>query len=260
MPDARDAVPLQSVDRALQLVLLLREGRTLSVQQAADVLGTAPSTAHRLLSALTQRGFAVQDRERRYGAGPVFVPEAAPIDGGTLRRLAYPVLQVLHERLGETVQVMVLRGHNILFVDGIENVRRSLRVGMRIDDEMPAYCSAGGKAILAEMANLEIEQLYRGGLTPWPTARFTSVKALERHLATVRRVGYGTSVEETERGVHGIGVSVHAPPLGTVAALTTAVPSVRFHRQAVPEYVEALGEAKASLEKALASEIDDGMP
>jgi DNA-binding IclR family transcriptional regulator len=252
MTDAREVAPLQSVDRALQLALLLREGRALSVQQAADVLGTAASTAHRLLSALTQRGFADQDRERRYVAGPVFVPQAAQLDIGALRRMAYPVLQALHERVGETVQVMVLKGSNILFVDGIENMERSLRVGMRLGDEMPAYCSAGGKAILAEMGNADVEHLYPGGLTPWPTARFTSVKALERHLGTVRRVGYGTSVEETERGVHGLGVSVHAPERGTVAAITTAVPSVRFRRQDVPGYVEALLEAKSSLEGALA--------
>lgn len=222
------------------------------MQEASDVLGTAPSTAHRLLSALAQRGFAVQDRERRYAAGPVFVPQPTPVNAGHLRRLAYPVLEELHELLGETVQVMVLKGANILFVDGIEAVERSLRVGMRIGDEMPAYCSAGGKALLADMSNVEVEHLYRGGLTPWPTARFETVGALKRHLATVRRLGYGTSVEETEQGVCGVGVSVHAPAGGAVAAVTTAVPSVRFRRQQVPRYFEGLVAARTALERVLA--------
>ena len=255
MDEARDAAPLQSVDRALQLTLLLRGGRQLSVQEAAGVLGTAPSTAHRLLNALTRRGFAAQDRERRYVAGPVFVPEVMQLNAGLLRRLAYPVLQNLHERLGETVQVMVLKRANILFVDGIEDVGRSLRVGMRIGDEMPAYCSAGGKALLAEMGNADVERLYRGGLTPWPTARFTTVSALKRHLTTVRRLGYGSSVEETERGVHGLGVSVRTPSGRTVAALTTAVPSVRFRRQDVHGYVESLTTARADLEESVAAQV-----
>ena len=257
MPEMADGAPLQSVDRALQLTLLLREGRQLSVQEAAEVLGTAPSTAHRLLSALARRGFAAQDRDRRYVAGPVFVPQSAQVNTGVLRRLAYPVLQDLHERVGETVQVMVLKGPSILFIDGIENIGRSLRVGMRMGDEMPAYCSAGGKALLAEMTNQDVEHLYRGGLTPWPTARFTSLNALKRHLATVRRLGYGTNVEETERGVHGLGVSVHAPTGSRVAALTTALPSVRFRRQDVPRYVEALALAREALEKALGEEMPD---
>ena len=257
MPQTVDAAPLQSVDRALQLTLLLRGGRQLSVQEAADLLGTAPSTAHRLLNALTRRGFAAQDRQRRYVAGPVFVPQGAQLNTGLLRRLAYPVLQSLHERLGETVQVMVLKGKNILFVDGIEDVGRSLRVGMRIGDEMPAYCSAGGKALLAGMSNPDVERLYRGGLTPWPTARFTTVKALERHLTTVRRLGYGTSVEETEQGVHGLGVRVGTPAGTTVAAVTTAVPSVRFRRQDVVGYVEGLTAARDQLEEAVAAEVHE---
>jgi len=255
MPDSHDQAPLQSVDRALHLTLLLREGRTLSVRDAADVLGTAPATAHRLLSALVHRGFAVQDRERRYGAGPVFVPQATRVDTGLLRRLAHPVLQGLHERVGETVQLMVLTGPNILFIDGIEAVGRSLRIGMRIGDEMPAYCSAGGKALLAEMSNPDVEHLYRSGLTPWPTARFSTVNALKRSLATVRRLGYRTNCEETERGVHGLGVCVHAPSGDRVAALTTALPSVRFRRQDVPGYVENLMAAKSHFEKLLADEV-----
>lgn len=254
MENNREAAPLQSVDRALHLALLLRGGRRFSVQEAAGELGTAPSSAHRLLSALVHRGFAVQDRERRYVAGPVFVAQSSQVGVGLLRRLAYPVLQELHERLGETVQVMVLSGNSILFVDGIEDVERGLRVGMRLGDKMPAYCSAGGKAILAELSNPEVEQLYRGGLTPWPYARFSTLNALKRHLATVRRTGYGTSVEETERGVHGVGVSVHAPSGRVVAALTTAVPSVRFRRQDVPDFVEGLATARSSLEESIAAE------
>lgn len=251
----RGTAPLQSVDRALQLALLLREGRQLSVKEAAEVLGTAPPTAHRLLTALAHRGFAGQDRDRRYVAGPVFAPRSAPVSTGLLRRLAYPVLEELHDRLAETVQLMVLSGNNILFVDGIEAVERSLRIGMRIGDEMPAYCSAGGKAMLAEMGNSDVERLYPGGLTPWPTARFTTLNALKRHLATVRRLGYGTNVEETERGVRGLGVSVRTPSGGLVAALTTAVPSVRLRRQDAPAYVAGLAAAKVRLQEALAAEL-----
>ena len=54
--------------------------------------------------------------------------------------------------------------------------------------------------------------------------------------------------------MHGLGVSVHTPSGTAVAALTTAVPSVRFRRQDVPGYVEGLSEARASLEEWLAAE------
>jgi DNA-binding IclR family transcriptional regulator len=78
---------------------------------------------------------------------------------------------------------------------------------------------------------------------------------VQPRLTTVRRVGYGTSLEETERGVHGLGVSLHAPSGRVIAALTTAVPSVRFRRQDAPAYVEGLRAGKAALEDALAQEL-----
>ena len=68
----------------------------------------------------------------------------------------------------------------------------------------------------------------------------------------MRRLGYGTSVEETEQGVCGVGVSVHAAAGGTVAAVTTAVPSVRFRRHDVPRYFEGLVAARTALERVLA--------
>ena len=66
--------PLDSVHRALRLLVTLRDGQVLSVKDAAAMLEVVPSTAHRLLVALCYDGFAVQDRDRRYRAGP----EAGP--------------------------------------------------------------------------------------------------------------------------------------------------------------------------------------
>src|SRR5574340_1483492 len=212
MGHPESASPLESVDRALRLVIMLQTSESLTVKDAAERLGVAPSTAHRLLSTLVHREFAVQDRERRYIAGPALVQrEAPPVTVGTLRKLARPALEELHTRLDETVQLMILQGEHIRFIDGVDDQTRTLRVVMRIGDQMPAYCSAGGKALLAELTNRDVEQIYKGGLTPWPVARFSSVSALKRHLAGVRKLGYGTSIEETEQGVIGFGVAVHDP-------------------------------------------------
>ena len=49
---SEDRAPVESVDRALQLVSILRDEQVLTVTHAADLLGVAPSTAHRLLAAL----------------------------------------------------------------------------------------------------------------------------------------------------------------------------------------------------------------
>jgi DNA-binding IclR family transcriptional regulator len=250
---AAGASPVESVDRALRLALVLRSGEVLSVAGAARLLGVAPSTAHRLLNALVHRGFAVQGRDRSYAAGPVFVGRPAEVPHETLRQAAIPVLQELGQRVHETVQIMVLSGNSVRFLDGVEAAERNLRIGARRNALMPAYCSAGGKAILATLTNPELEALYRGGLTPWPTARFTTMTALKRNLATVRAVGYGTSVEETEQGVRGLGVVVEGPDGQVIGAITAAVPSVRFRTEETAGIVEALHDAACVLTARLAA-------
>ena len=66
----RPTYSIEAVDNALQLLQLLRDGGALRLKDAADELGVAPSTAHRLLAMLVYRGFAVQDETRRYVPGP----------------------------------------------------------------------------------------------------------------------------------------------------------------------------------------------
>jgi len=244
--------PVESVDRALVLLLLMQERGSISVKTAALSLGVAPSTAHRLLSALAFRGFATQDRARRYGLG------SALTDGGSeppsvnrLREYARGPLLEVNNRLNETVQLMVLRGGYVQFIDGVE-CEYSLRVGMLIGDQMPAFVSAGGKAMLAQLNNAELEELYRGGLPPWPTSRITTMAALKRKMTEVRRAEFGTNFEETEQGVSGVGVSIRDGVGRPMAAVTVATPSIRFRRNVMSEQVEALRHAAASIEERIA--------
>src|SRR6266403_928308 len=63
--------PVSSVDNALHVLQLFKSRRVLRVADVADDLGVARSTAHRLLVALVQRGFAAQERvTRAYIPGP----------------------------------------------------------------------------------------------------------------------------------------------------------------------------------------------
>jgi IclR family transcriptional regulator, acetate operon repressor len=246
-----NASPVESVDRALQLILLMREDGSVSVKTAAEYLNVAPSTAHRLLSALAFRGFSVQDRERRYRTGPVLAERSAEAFSiHVLREQAREALMELHEAVGETVQLMVMRGGNIVFIDGVES-KSALRVGMRVGDQMPAFVSAGGKAMLAQLSNAELEELYRSGLPAWPTSRITSLAMLKRSMTKIRRAEFATNFEETEQGVVGLGVSVNDAAGRPIAALTTATPSIRFRREDMQAYIEALRTAASAVEDRL---------
>src|SRR3954464_9636912 len=112
-----------SVDNALWLLQLIGERRALRVAEAADLLGVARSTAHRLLSALRRRGFVMQDRPNgAYRPGPALNEIGlAAISGIDTRRVAGPVLEELQERTQETASLAVLEGSTVRFVDCVES-------------------------------------------------------------------------------------------------------------------------------------------
>ncbi|GAA1498792.1 IclR family transcriptional regulator [Paeniglutamicibacter kerguelensis] len=243
--------PVESVDRALVLMMAMRDGGPLSVKAAAELLGVAPSTAHRLLNSLAYRGFAAQSHDRTYRQGPEFSGRSAqPVSTEQIRQVAQAAMQQLQAAAGETVQLMVMYGGHIQFIDGVES-KRTLRIGKLVGNLMPAFVSAGGKAMLARMTNTQLEDLYRSGLLSWSTSKITTPSLLKRHMTKVRRDGFGASIEETEQGVMGLGVSINDPHGVPVAALTIATPSVRFDRSAVNANVEALHRAAATVTEAL---------
>src|SRR3954454_11250642 len=89
------ALPATSVDNALRLLELVGQRQALRVAEAADLLGVARSTAHRLLAALRRRGFVTQDRPNgAYRPGPALAEAGlAAISRIDLRAIARPVLE-----------------------------------------------------------------------------------------------------------------------------------------------------------------------
>jgi IclR family acetate operon transcriptional repressor len=237
----------ESVDRALQLIVFLREAGTISVKDAAEHLAVAPSTAHRLLTTLMQRHFAEQLPDRRYRPGREIVNDSAdPITIARLREIARPSMMSLAQSLQETVQLAIPRGGNIEFVDGVEG-ENLLRVSCRFGVQIPAFASAGGKALLAEMTDTDIEHLYIDGVPSWPTSDIETVSALIEKLSETRSAGYGTNFEESESGIIGIGSAIYGPQGEALGALTVAIPASRFQSTAVPQIAQMLRQATAQI-------------
>lgn len=243
----RPTYALGSVDNALRLALLLRE-REIGVADAADMLGVARSTAHRLLSMLVYRGFAEQADNRRYRSGPVLSGadnrSGMPPRYAQLRWVARPHLRALALRVGETVNLSLLAGTRIRFIESVESTQ-VLHIGSRIGASLPAARTSGGKAMLAELSQQRLRALYAEVTDP------VDVDALTIELAEVRRRGFGLNLEETEPGVRAVGVALHAQnePIGAVAV---AAPAQRLNDDAIVRVAPELRTAAARIEEELA--------
>jgi len=245
----KPAYPLGSVDNALRLLSLLGEGDPLRVSEAAATLGTARSTAHRVLAMLEYHGFARQDvRTKAYTAGPALIRLGqSAVEGLDLRGLARPVLERLSGEVGETVHLVKLQGAAVLFLDSVET-SRGLRVGSRVGRVMPAHCTAAGKAILAQLPADELNALYADGWLEGMTPRsLSSLEELETALEAVRRRGFATNFGESEDDVAAVAVAI--PVAGGIprASITVSAPLTRMDEERAPRVAEAALEALAEL-------------
>jgi len=237
-----------SVDHALQLATMLQIEGPLSVSEAAERLGVARSTAHRLLAMLVYRDFAVQDADRRYSPGPVLSLAAhSRSKTSLLRTSAMPHLERLVNEVGETANLMILAGDHARIIGSVESLQ-SLRVGDREGMVFPAHLASGGRLMLADLSEEQLDAIYAEHRWTERLHQRPDLEHLRTDLATVRQRGFAINAERTESGVTAIGRGVHID--GRIAAaVCVSLPTVRFSEDRLPRLLTALSEAARGIER-----------
>jgi len=251
--DRRRERTVSSVDNALVLLLAFKDRPSIAVKEGAELLGVAPSTAHRLLATLHSHGFVTQEPgTRRYRAGSALLDVALGALGSLdVLRAARPHLEQLRDEVRETVNLISARRlpHQVHRLDrGPELVRVSNRTGT----VLPAHCTAGGKILLAGLSSTQLRLLYPmrrlSGLTPRST---TERSALFRELEEIRLQGYATNFEESMVGVSAVAVPIMDPRGRMVASIGISAPSARIDDERVRSIVAAGRRSAATVTVAL---------
>ncbi|BBX97287.1 IclR family transcriptional regulator [Mycobacterium lacus] len=222
--------PIESVDNALKLLLLLGERPHIRLSEATRYLGVASSTAHRLLAMLTYRGFVRQDPvSRAYLPGPALTGVAFAIFGRIdIQGTALPIMRSLSERLRETTHVGMLDGPSVRFVAAVEGPT-AVRVASRLGRTLPAHCTSTGKVLLAQLSETELRQLLPHENLERVTARSIGIRTeLEAELSRIRERGYAVNREESEEGVASVAVPIPTRAPGLRLALNAAAPHNRL--------------------------------
>jgi DNA-binding IclR family transcriptional regulator len=218
---------VQVIARAADIMRALAEAdEGMSLSALAVAVGLPRSTAHRIVSALEAESFVVWDSQLgvvRLGLGLV------PHTQGRRRRLrdtVRPYLESLSRRIDETVDLAVLRGDTVLFIDQVTAPQRLLLVSA-IGAILPAHCTACGKALLATLPEGEVTHLL-----PQKLQRYTAATVIDRStlleelkVIQVSRVAFDHN-EHTD-GISAVGAVVRNA-WGEVASVTAPIPTQRF--------------------------------
>ncbi len=230
MAERRESV--QSLERALDVLEALAVGGELGVTELATRTGLVPSTAHRLLSTLAKRGYVSQSSESgRYLLGYKVVEVASGLERRLerLRAAARPHLEAIQQATSETVNLVVLDGDRVVYVDQVEG-SRSVRMFTTVGTAVPAHTTGSGKAILAFGPADAVEALYAGRepLERLTDSTLVTVAELERDFAQIRRRGYAIDNEEHEEGVGCVATAVFDHRGIPCAAISVSGPTARI--------------------------------
>jgi DNA-binding IclR family transcriptional regulator len=257
---------VQVLDRALAaLAILANRSSDCGLAELCTALKLHKSTVHRLMMVLEQHRLVVKNPETgRYRLGlKLFELGSKAIEGLDLRGRARPYLDRLQEKFGETVFFCILDEGQVFYVEKVES-KASVRTACTVGSRAPAYCTAVGKAMLAELPEAEVTAIVRRwGLKPVTAKTITKASALKTELKAVRARGYAIDDEEKEEGLRCVGAAVRSHSGMPVAAMSISGPAFRMTRERVPEVGRALTEAASELSaelgyQAVAAELARG--
>lgn len=228
---------IQSVQRAVALLRALGDGAPeLGVAELSRQVHLHKSTVSRLLTTLHRDGLVERALgSEKYRLGYELVRLASHAHQATdVRILAYPFLEELAARSGETVHLAVLDGTqvvNIEQVSGAHLIGDANWVGRRT----PLHCVANGKALLAFRSSREINRLLSGKLTRLTNRTIRTKSSLRRELARVKRLGYATACGEIEVGLNAVAAPVRDHAGHVIAAVSVSGPAYRMARRRMSE-------------------------
>lgn len=205
------------------------KAREWGVSDLARRLGIAKSTAHRLLATLTDEGLLEQDPiSGRYRLGLAAFDMAAAAQSMDLHEAVMTPLTDLRNRTGETVQVAVLDGREVVYVERLDSPN-TLRLFLEVGRRNWAHRTGCGKALLAFLPPDQLERILRGWKPEAETPHtITDVDVLRAHLAEARDRGYATNRHESEIGVVSVAAPIRDASGRAVAAISVAGPAERL--------------------------------
>jgi DNA-binding IclR family transcriptional regulator len=229
--------PVKSAERVAALLELLGERRTpLRLMDVAQALEIPKSSAHGLLQTLMAKEFVVRDEQQRYRMGmKLFSLAASALGFLDLRELARPTMEGLAERQRATCNLAVLDGHDVLYIEKVEDRSNPVRLVTHVGTRLPAHVTALGKVLVAELPEAaQSLWLSEHEFNKFTEQTRTNRSALAHDLADYERLGYAVDNHEFHDAITGFAAGIQDSTGNVVAALSLTC--LAFH---LPDEEEA---------------------
>jgi len=261
---ARAKYPVKSLIKAMTLLDAVGKNQEgISIATLSQELKIGKSTVHRLLATLRDFNLVCFDPlTSNYSLGAKILEWSESVTRqNILLRLGIPVVRKLAERSGETVNLAVLDGMEVMYLAQQESPS-TLRISPEIGVRLPSHCTALGKIMLSDLSAIEFKDLFDGTvkLNALTSNSITDSAQLWEHLQKVRQEGVSYDFEEAFEGGICVGALVRNHSGRGVAALSVSMPKQRLNGERLMKIRESVLDACADLSGQLGYSARHEMP
>ena len=247
------SAPVGVITKILHLLELLDQSPDgLSLKDVAARSKINKSTTHRFLSHLVSAGYLLRDNLGIYMIGPKLSRLGAGASfQRALSKICRPILENLRRLTTETVNLAVLDGFEVFYIDILET-SHTFRLVSEIGSRRPFYCTSLGKAIVANMDEQAQENLFASGVLRQVTpSTITNLAQLRQQFGHIRQQGFSIEEEEAVVGVRCLGAVIRGSDGKIVGAISVSGPTARIKNENLDFFAKEVCKASRGISRRL---------
>ena len=247
------SLAIQVIERMMTLLdALAKKSDPVSLKELSKSSGLHPSTAHRILNDLVLARVVDRTEPGSYQLGMRLLELGNLVKARlNVRDAAAGPMRDLHRLTGETINLSVRQGDEIVYVERAVSERSGMQVVRAIGGRAPLHLTSTGKLFLAQEDTRAVRSYgMRTGLAGHTRNSITEMVKLEQELAEVRQRGYARDNEELEMGVRCIASGIYDDSGQIVAGLSISAPADRAN----DGWIQALSDTAKKISEALGYE------
>lgn len=228
---------------------VVQADRALSSAYLAEELDLPKATVHRICQQLEDEGLLQREPGgKRFTGGKRLRRIAmATLSNSVLSAHRRSILQALSQEVGETCNLTVLDGNEIVYLDRVET-NWPYRIHLPVGSHLPLHCTATGKLFLANMKPAARRRLVNSlTLSRHTNLTITDSDALETQLRKIAEEGVGYDTGEFLEGLVALAVPVIGANNQVCFAIAIHAPAVRKSLDELRQYLPSLRRAAARM-------------
>ena len=243
-------ISIQVLDRAMRILDVLAAHREpVTLKEVSAATGLHASTAHRILADLSVGRYVERVDSGLYRLGMRLLELGSLVKARLdVRTAALGPMRELHRQTGQTVNLSLVQGDEIVYIERAWSERSGMQVVRAIGGRAPLHLTSTGKLFLATWDTRAVRHYaMRTGLSGTTRNSLTDLAELERELAQIRRHGYSRDNQELELGVRCLAAGIHDDGGALLAGLSLSAPAERMRDDWIPLLLATAAEISETL-------------